>query len=35
MDYNVLKSACFIGWRMRTVKEALPHDRRRHWLGLF
>jgi hypothetical protein len=27
MDYNVLKSAVFIGWRMRTVKEALPYDR--------
>jgi hypothetical protein len=27
MDYNVLKAAVFIGWRMRTVKEALPHDR--------
>jgi hypothetical protein len=26
MDYNILKSAAFIGWRMRTVKEALPHD---------
>ncbi len=26
MDYNVLKSSCFIGWRMRTVKLALPHD---------
>jgi hypothetical protein len=26
MDYNVLKSAMFIGWRMRTVKKALPHD---------
>jgi hypothetical protein len=27
MDYNILKSAAFIGWRMRTLKEALPHDR--------
>jgi hypothetical protein len=27
MDYNVLKAAVFIGWRMRTIKEALPHDR--------
>jgi len=27
MDYNVFKSGAFIGWRMRTVKEALPHDR--------
>jgi hypothetical protein len=27
MDYNILKSAVYIGWRMRTVKEALPHDR--------
>jgi hypothetical protein len=27
MDYNILKSAVFIGWRMRTLKEALPHDR--------
>ena len=27
MDYNVLKASVFIGWRMRTVKEALPYDR--------
>jgi hypothetical protein len=27
MDYNLFKAADFIGWRMRTVKEALPHDR--------
>jgi hypothetical protein len=27
MDYHILQSAVFIGWRMRTVKEALPHDR--------
>ena len=27
MDYNILQSAVFIGWRMRTLKEALPHDR--------
>jgi hypothetical protein len=27
MDYNVFKSGAFIGWRMRTVKEALPHDK--------
>jgi hypothetical protein len=27
MDYNVLKAAAFIGWRMRTIKEALPYDR--------
>jgi hypothetical protein len=27
MDYNVFKSGAFIGWRMRTIKEALPHDR--------
>jgi len=27
MDYNIFQSAVFIGWRMRTVKEALPHDR--------
>jgi hypothetical protein len=27
MDYNIFKSGAFIGWRMRTVKEALPHDR--------
>jgi hypothetical protein len=26
MDYNILQSAVFIGWRMRAVKEALPHD---------
>jgi hypothetical protein len=27
MDYNLLQSAVFIGWRMRTLHEALPHDR--------
>jgi hypothetical protein len=27
MDYNILKAAVFIGWRMRTVKEPLPYDR--------
>ncbi len=27
MDYNILQSGVFIGWRMRTLKEALPHDR--------
>jgi len=27
MDYHILQSAVFLGWRMRTVKEALPHDR--------
>jgi hypothetical protein len=27
MDYHILQSAAFIGWRMRTVKEPLPHDR--------
>ena len=27
MDYNILQSAVFIGWRMRMVKESLPHDR--------
>jgi hypothetical protein len=27
MDYNILKAGAFIGWRMRTLKEALPHDR--------
>ncbi len=26
MDYNILKSSAFIGWRMRTVKQPLPHD---------
>jgi hypothetical protein len=26
MDYNILKSAVFIGWHMRTLKEPLPHD---------
>jgi Met-zincin len=26
MDYDVFKSRVFIGWHMRTVKEALPHD---------
>jgi hypothetical protein len=27
MDYNILKSGAYIGWRMRTIKEALPHDK--------
>jgi hypothetical protein len=27
MDYNILKSGAFIGWYMRTVKAALPHDK--------
>ncbi|MGD0812651.1 MAG: zinc-dependent metalloprotease [Verrucomicrobiota bacterium] len=27
MDYNNFKASVFIGWRMRTIKEALPHDR--------
>ena len=27
MDYNNFKASAFIGWRMRTIKEALPHDR--------
>jgi len=35
MDYNVLKAAAFIGWRMRTVKEALPHDRAAIGWGYF
>jgi hypothetical protein len=26
MDYDVFKSRAFIGWRMRTTHEALPHD---------
>jgi hypothetical protein len=26
MDYDVFKSRAFIGWRMRTTKEALPQD---------
>jgi hypothetical protein len=26
MDYDIFKSRAFIGWRMRTTKEALPHD---------
>ena len=26
MDYNILKAAAFIGWRMRTLKEPLPYD---------
>lgn len=35
MDYNVFKAAVFIGWRMRTVKEALPHDRASIGWGYF
>ncbi len=27
MEYTVFKGAVFIGWRMRTSKEPLPHDR--------
>lgn len=27
MEYTVFKGAAFTGWRMRTVPEALPHDR--------
>jgi len=27
MDYNILQSAVFIGWRMRALHEPLPHDR--------
>ena len=27
MEYSVFKAAAFVGWRMRTVKEPLPHDR--------
>ena len=27
MEYTVFKGGAFIGWRMRTVKEPLPHDR--------
>ena len=27
MEYTAFKGAVFTGWRMRTVKEALPHDR--------
>jgi hypothetical protein len=27
MEYTVFKGAVFTGWRMRTVAEALPHDR--------
>lgn len=27
MEYTVFKGAVFTGWRMRTVKEPLPHDR--------
>ncbi len=27
MEYTVFKGAVFTGWRMRTVNEALPHDR--------
>jgi hypothetical protein len=35
MDYNILRSAVFIGWRMRTLKEALPHDRAAIGWGYF
>jgi hypothetical protein len=35
MDYNVLKSGVFIGWRMRTIKEALPHDKAAITWGYF
>ncbi|HEV7925654.1 MAG TPA: zinc-dependent metalloprotease [Verrucomicrobiae bacterium] len=35
MDYNVLKAGVFIGWRMRTVKEALPYDRAAIGWGYF
>jgi len=35
MDYNILQSAVFIGWRMRTLKEALPHDRAAIGWGYF
>jgi hypothetical protein len=27
MEYTVFKGGVFIGWQMRTVKQALPHDR--------
>jgi hypothetical protein len=27
MEYTIFKGAVFTGWRMRTVPEALPHDR--------
>ncbi|MDB6023381.1 MAG: hypothetical protein JWQ04_3238 [Pedosphaera sp.] len=27
MDYNGFKAAAFIGWRIRTLKQALPYDR--------
>ena len=27
MEYTVFKGAVFIGWRLRTMPEALPHDR--------
>ncbi len=27
MEYTVFKGAVFTGWRMRTFKEPLPHDR--------
>jgi hypothetical protein len=35
MDYNILQSATFIGWRMRTLKEPLPHDRAAIGWGYF
>ncbi len=27
MEYTVFKASAFVGWRMRTVKDPLPHDR--------
>ena len=35
MEYNDFKSAAFIGWRMRAMKEALPHDRAAIGWGYF
>jgi hypothetical protein len=35
MDYNILKSGAFIGWHMRTVKEALPYDKAAITWGYF
>ena len=35
MDYNILQSAVFIGWRMRTRQGSAAPRPRRHRLGLF
>lgn len=35
MEYTVFKGAAFLGWRIRTVKEPLPHDRAAIQWGYF